>query len=205
MKLSFKFLSADRIQRCGFARGSPPISILCRRCWPSAQEHQHSRPSTPPLSLAELETAALANNPEIRVAMRRVAIARPSAQRRVVERPEFMYRGWGAPLAKPWDLRQTQHMFMFNQSHPGPEQAGTARSLLRREWNRSSGLGQKARCDSSSPQTFYDLLRNQDEPCSDEQAALALGRSARIKYVVGRSAAGRAKAQIALTEWSSTS
>ena len=40
-----------------------------------AQEHQHSRPSTPSLSLAELEAAALANNPEIRVAMRRVAIA----------------------------------------------------------------------------------------------------------------------------------
>ena len=33
-----------------------------------AQEHRHSRPSTPPMSLAELETAALANNPEIRVA-----------------------------------------------------------------------------------------------------------------------------------------
>ena len=38
-----------------------------------AQEHQHSRTSTPPLSLTELEAAALANNPEVRVAMRRVA------------------------------------------------------------------------------------------------------------------------------------
>ena len=40
-----------------------------------AQEHRHSRPSTPPMSLAELEAAALANNPEIRVATHRVAIA----------------------------------------------------------------------------------------------------------------------------------
>src|ERR1039458_4267000 len=51
-----------------------------------AQEHQHSRPSTPPLSLTELEAAALANNPEIRVAMRRVA-----------ETARF-------PVAHPWDL-----------------------------------------------------------------------------------------------------
>jgi hypothetical protein len=84
-----------------------------------AQEHQHSRPSTSPMSLAELETVALANNPEIRVAMHRVAIA----ERRVrsagsLSDPEFMYRGWGTPLAKPWDLNQTQHMFMFNQRHP---------------------------------------------------------------------------------------
>jgi hypothetical protein len=40
-----------------------------------AEEHQHSRPSTSPMSLAELETVALANNPEIRVAMYRGAIA----------------------------------------------------------------------------------------------------------------------------------
>jgi hypothetical protein len=26
----------------------------------------------------------------------------------------------GTPLAKPWDLNQTQHTFMFNQSLPGP-------------------------------------------------------------------------------------
>jgi hypothetical protein len=69
-----------------------------------AQDHRHSRPSTPPLSLAELEAAALANNPEIRVAMYRGAIA----ERRVrsagsLSDPEFMYRGWGTPIAKPWD------------------------------------------------------------------------------------------------------
>src|SRR5260370_4131048 len=86
-----------------------------------AQEHQHSRPSTPPMSLAELETAALANNPEIRVAMRRVAIAETRVRSAgSLSDPEFMYRGWGTPLATPWDLNQTQHMFMFNQSLPGP-------------------------------------------------------------------------------------
>src|ERR1022692_4869099 len=52
------------------------------------QEHQHSRPSTPPLSLAELETAALANNSEIRVAMSSCRNrGDTSAECRVVERP----------------------------------------------------------------------------------------------------------------------
>ena len=69
-----------------------------------AQEHQHSRPSTPPMSLAELETAALTNNPEIRVAMRRVAIAETRVRSAgSLSDPEFMYRGWGTPLAKPGD------------------------------------------------------------------------------------------------------
>src|SRR5258708_34103956 len=86
-----------------------------------AQEHQHSRPSTPPMSLAELETAALANNPEIRVAMRRVAIAETRVRSAgSLSDPEFMYRGWGPPLATPWTLNQTQPRFMFNQPHPGP-------------------------------------------------------------------------------------
>ena len=86
-----------------------------------AQEHRHSRPSTPPMSRAELEAAALANNPEIRVAMRRIAIAGTRVRSAgSLSDPEFMYRGWGTPLAKPWDLNQTQHMFMFNQSLPGP-------------------------------------------------------------------------------------
>jgi len=33
--------------------------------------------------------------------------------------PSFVYRGWGTPLAKPWDLNQTQHMFMFSQGTGG--------------------------------------------------------------------------------------
>src|SRR5580765_7002584 len=70
-----------------------------------AQEHQHSRPSTPPLSLTELEAAALANNPEIRVAMRRVATTEIRVRSAgSLSDPEFLYRGWGTPLAKPWDL-----------------------------------------------------------------------------------------------------
>jgi outer membrane protein TolC len=85
---------------------------------PSPQQHHAA--AAVPLTLAELEAAALANNAEIRASARQVAVAgarRGSAG--ALDDPSFMYRGWGTPLAKPWDLNQTQHMFMFSQALPG--------------------------------------------------------------------------------------
>ena len=32
--------------------------------------------------------------------------------------PSFTYRAWGTPMLAPWNLNQTQHMFMFNQTFP---------------------------------------------------------------------------------------
>ena len=119
------------------------------------QEHQHPRNSSPPMSLAELESAALSGNPEIRLMSRRIAIveakARSAGSR---EDPAFMYRGWGTPLQRPWDLNQTQHMFMFNQALPGPgkralradvagEQSEIAKAELEDEKLRSRRSGTK--------------------------------------------------------------
>ena len=172
-----------------------------------AQEHQHSRPSTPPLSLTELEAAALANNPEIRVAMRRVAIAETRVRSAgSLSDPEFMYRGWGTPLAKPWDLNQTQHMFMFNQSLPGPGKRALRTQVAAEgvEQVKAELEAKKRDVTAEVRKTFYDLLRNQDELLlHDEQAALARqsSESARIKYVVGRVPQQDVlKAQIALTK-----
>jgi outer membrane protein TolC len=73
------------------------------------------------MSLAELESVALSRNPEIRLMSRRIAIAEAKAKiAGSREDPAFMYRGWGTPLQRPWDLNQTQHMFMYNQALPGP-------------------------------------------------------------------------------------
>src|ERR1700674_3454505 len=172
-----------------------------------AQDHQHSRPSTPPLNLTELEAAALANNPEIRVAMRRVAIAETRVRSAgSLSDPEFMYRGWGTPLAKPWDLNQTQHMFMFNQSLPGPGKRALRTQLAAEEVEQVKAELEAKRRDVTAQvrKTFYDLLRNQDELLlHDEQAARARppSESARIKYVVGRVPQQDVlKAQIALTK-----
>src|SRR5260370_2400251 len=172
-----------------------------------AEEDQASRPSAPPMSLAELETAALANNPEIRVAMRRVAIAENRVRSAgSLSDPEFMYRGWGTPLAKPWDLNQTQHMFMFNQSLPGPGKRAlrTQVAAERVEQVKAELDAKKRDVTTQVRKTFYDLLRNQDElVLHDEQAVLAResSESARIKYVVGRVPQQDVlKAQIALTK-----
>src|SRR5712692_9649694 len=171
------------------------------------QEHQHPRPSTPPMSLAQLETAASANNPEIRVATRRVAIAETRVRTAgSLSDPEFMYRGWGTPLAKPWDLNQTQHMFMFNQSLPGPGKRALRTQLASEEVSQVKAELEAKRRDVTAQvrKAFYHLLRNQDELLlHDEQAALARqsSESARIKYVVGRVPQQDVlKAQIALTK-----
>jgi hypothetical protein len=45
----------------------------------------------------------------IRVAMPRVAIAETRVRSAgSLSDPEFMYRGWGTPLANPWDLNRTK-------------------------------------------------------------------------------------------------
>lgn len=159
-----------------------------------------------PLALAELEAAALANNAEIRASARQVTVVetrRGSAG--ALGDPSFMYRGWGTPLAKPWDLNQTQHMFMFSQSLPG----GGKRELQARladgdvEVAKAQLETKKRDVLAQVRKSFYELLRNQDElRFHDEQVALAHQalESARIKYVVGKvPQQDMLKAQIALT------
>jgi hypothetical protein len=83
------------------------------------QEHQHARSTVPPKSLAEFESEALASNPEIHLMSRRIAVS--ESHPKIAgsrEDPAFMYRGWGTPLQRPWDLNQAQHMFMYNQALP---------------------------------------------------------------------------------------
>src|SRR5712692_6323908 len=145
---------------------------------PSPQQHHAS--TTVPLTLPELEAGALAD-------------------------PSFMYRGWGTPLAKPWDLNQTQHMFMFSQNLPGG-----GKRQLRGQLADSDVEVTKAQLETKKRdvlaqvrRSFYELLRNQDElRFHDEQVALARQglESARIKYVVGKvPQQDMIKAQIALT------
>jgi len=85
------------------------------------QEHQHARSIVSPKSLAELESEDLIGNPEIRLMFRRIAVAQSKPKiAGSREDPAFMYRGWGTPLQRPWDLNQTQHMFMYSQALSGP-------------------------------------------------------------------------------------
>src|SRR5205814_4961164 len=131
--------------------------------------------TVPPKSLAEFESEALVSNPEVRLMLRRIAVA--ESKPKIAgsrEDPAFMYRGWGTPLQRPWDLNQTQHMFMFNQALPGPGKralrekvAGGATEVARAQLE-----GKKREITAEVRKAFYDLLRNQDElTLHDEQAA----------------------------------
>src|ERR1022692_1188304 len=171
-----------------------------------ASPQQHHISTTVPITLAELEVAALANNAEIHAAARQVAVAEAGkGSAGALDDPSFMYRGWGTPLAKPWDLNQTQHMFMFSQELPG----GGKRQLRARladdnvEVTKAELEIKKRDVRAQVRRSFYELLRNQDElRFHDEQAALARQglESARIKYVVGKvPQQDMLKAQIALT------
>jgi outer membrane protein, heavy metal efflux system len=171
---------------------------------PSQQEHQH--PSTIPLTLSELESAALTNNAEIRAAMRRVAVA--EARRGgagSLDDPSFMYRGWGTPLSRPWDLNQTQHMFMYSQSVPGAGKRQLRTQVADADVDIATAEVEAKKRDVlvQVRRAFYELLQNQDGlRFHDEQTALARQGldSARIKYVVGKvPQSDMLKAQIALT------
>jgi len=170
----------------------------------ASQEHRHQ--PTIPLTLAELESAALANNPEIRAAARRVAVVearRGSAG--ALDDPLFMYRGWGTPLSRPWDLNQTQHMFMYSQSLPGGGKRQLRAQVVEGDVEIAKAEVEAKKRDvlTQVRRAFYELLQNQEGlRFHDEQVALARQglESARIKYVVGKvPQSDMLKAQIALT------
>ncbi len=171
------------------------------------QERQHARSTAPRMSLTELEREALVSNPEIRLLSRRIAIA--EARARIVgsrEDPSFMYRGWGTPLQRPWDLNLTQHMFMYSQSLPGPGKRALRAEVAGKETEIAKAQleAKKREVKAQVRRAFYDLLRSQDElVLHDDQAALARQavEEARIKYVVGKVPQQDVlKAQIALTK-----
>src|SRR5215469_4131429 len=77
-------------------------------------QHHQANASGPTFNLDEIEQMALAENPEMRVAAKRLAVAEahvPSAG--ALDDPSFMYRGWQVPLQLPWNYNAAQNMFML--------------------------------------------------------------------------------------------
>ncbi len=160
-----------------------------------------------PITLAEAESAALIGNPELRLAARRLTAAEahvPAAGR--LADPDFTYRDWGTPLARPWDLNQAQQMFMVSRSLP----ARGVRDLSKKiasgevEIQRSDFEARKRDVLARVRLAYYALVRNQRElALHDEQVAIAQQsiESSRIKYTVGKVAQQDVlKAQIATTK-----
>ncbi len=178
----------------GLANYEPPIAQ------PAAQN------AGPAITLDEAERIALTANPEIEVAVRRVAVAQahvPIAG--ALDDPSAMYRGWSVPLSKPWNYNDAQNMFSVSQTL-----SGTGKRALRTSVAQSDVDVAKAQLEEvrltvrvQVRKAFDDLLLADDElRIHDEHHRIAQQaiEAARIKYSVGKvSQQDILKAQVTLT------
>lgn len=163
--------------------------------------------STEPLALDEAEHIAMQANPEIEAAARRVAMARahvPVAGS--LDDPMAMYRGWGVPLKRPWDLNAAQNMFSVSQTFVSGSKRNLRTSVAESDVDQAQANLVAVRLDVRVRvrEAFFDLLLSQDETRFHEQhvaiAQQAIG-AARIKYTVGNVPQQDVlKAQVALTQ-----
>ncbi len=151
-----------------------------------------AEPSTAALTLEEVERIALAENPEIHVASRKVAMAEahvPTTGK--LDDPQLMLRNWQIPLSRPWDLNAAQNMLMLSQSLPG-----RGKRTLQTSIAQSDTTVAKDELDSVSlrvrvevRKAFFDLLLAQEEMHIHDQhvdIARQAIQAARIKYAVGK-------------------
>ena len=170
------------------------------------EENPPAEASGPALTLEDVERLALAGNPEIAVAARRVAVGEahvPLAG--ALDDPSAMYRGWGVPLQQPGNYNQALNMFSISQTLPGAGKRALRTSVA------ASGVEvAKAQLDQArlevrvqAHKAFDDLLRADDEMrIHDEHVGIARQaiEAARIQYAVGKvSQQDILKAQVTLT------
>jgi outer membrane protein TolC len=169
-------------------------------------QHHHSDVSGPIFDLEQIEKMALAANPEIRVAVRKVAVAEahvPSAG--ALDDPSLMYRGWQVPLHQPWNYNAAQNMFMIGQALPWPGKRGLRTNVAEAEVAEAKAALDVTKLDVRirARKAFYDLLRAEDGlRIHDQHVDIAHQgvEAAKIKYAVGKvPQQDILKAQVSLT------
>ncbi len=170
------------------------------------EQHHRPTPSGPALTRDDVERIALAANPEIAVAARRVAIAEAHVPLQgALDDPSVMYRGWGVPLSQPWNYNGAQNMFSVSQTFPGAGKRALRTSVAESGVDVAKAQLAQVRLDVRVRvrKAFNDLLLAQDElRIHDQHVELARQaiEAARIKYTVGKvSQQDILKAQVTLT------
>ncbi len=162
--------------------------------------------AAPALTLDEIERIALAENPEIHVASRKVSMAEahvPTAGK--LDDPQFMLRNWQVPLNKPWDYNAAQNMLMLSQSLPGPGKRALQTSIAQSDVTVAQDELEsvRLRVRIEVRKAFFDLLLAQEEMRIHDQhvdIARQAIEAARIKYTVGKVPQQDVlKAQLAMT------
>lgn len=163
-------------------------------------------PASTPLTLDEVERIALAENPEIHVAARKVEAAEAHVSLAgALDDPQAMYRGWQVPLTKPWDYNAAQNMFMLAQSFPGRGKRELRTNIAQSdvELAKDQLEAVRLRVRVEVRKAFFDMLHAQDESrIHDQHVGIAQQaiEAARIKYSVGKIPQVEVlKAQVALT------
>ncbi len=168
--------------------------------------HHGEDASGPAMTLEETERIALAENPEITVAARRVAVAQahvPTAG--ALDDPMAMFRGWGVPLNQPWNYNQAQNMFSISQTFPGRGKRDLRTSIAESDLDVAKDNLEQVRLDVRVRvhKAFDDLLLTDEEMrIHDQHVAIARQAiaEARIKYTNGKvPQQDMLKAQVALT------
>ncbi len=162
--------------------------------------------TTQPMTLDEVERIALAVNPEVEVAVRRLAAAQahvPAAG--ALDDPIAMYRGWAVPLEKPWDYNQAQNMFSISQTFQTRAKRALRTNVADLDVAQAKEDLEQARLEARvrAHKAFNDLLRAQDElHIHDGHVGLAQQAiaAARIQYTSGKvPQQDMLKAQVTLT------
>lgn len=167
------------------------VVFISALSWAQTRPLPHS-PGAQVMTLEEIEREAMTNNPEIRAAEARVAVAKartPAAG--ALDDPMFMYRNWGTPIQRPWDWNQAQHMLMFQQTLPGFGKRAARTEVANQQTAESEAQTEvvKREIGVRVRKGYYDLLRSGDEHrIHDQQMELSKQalQSATVKYTVGR-------------------
>jgi hypothetical protein len=145
-----------------------------------------------PMTLAQIEAEALATNPEIQSAVQQIRIAESRlGSALAVDDPQFGYRGWSTPLLQPWDLNQTQHMFMLTENVPAPGKRAM-KFLIASDDAEIQALAlesKKREIAARVHQAFYRLLRTYDQlriHHSEVTLAEQTIEATRIQYRAGK-------------------
>jgi outer membrane protein, heavy metal efflux system len=162
--------------------------------------------STPAQTLDAIERIALAENPEIHVASRKITMAEahvPTTGK--LDDPQFMVRDWQVPLNKPWDYNAAQNMLMLSQSLPGPGKRALQSTIANSDVAEAKDELElvRLRIRVEVRKAFFDLLLAQEElRIHDQHVDIARQaiEAARIKYTVGKVPEQDVlKAQLAMT------
>jgi len=105
--------------------------------------------------------------------------------------PQFTYRGWGAPLLQPWNLNQTQHMFMFTENIPSRSKRELQFLIASNdvEIQAMAAEAKKREMTAMAHQAFNQLLRSYDQlriHHDEVQLAKQTIDATRIQYTAGK-------------------